>query len=108
VAISAPGEDQENVSRAGFISSVGILSTKLGGGTTRMYGTSMASPHGAGVAALIYAFDSGATPDEVRSKITSTAFVGSEVTPTVPLDSLTSCYTFDDVREGVVSAAAAQ
>lgn len=41
VAIAAPG--------------VSILSTKMGGGTTTMSGTSMASPHAAGGAALIMA-----------------------------------------------------
>jgi subtilisin len=103
VEISAPGEDQENVSRTGAISTVGILSTRLGGGTTRMSGTSMASPHVVGVAALIYANYPTATADDVRTKITSTASnVG-----TVPLNSPTFTYTFDGVREGVVSAAAA-
>ena len=53
-AVEAPGEDQENVSKAGMISSVGILSTKLGGGTTRMSGTSMAAPHVCGVLARYY------------------------------------------------------
>src|SRR4029453_3606979 len=54
VLVSAPGAEEENVSRGCFISSVGILSTRLGGGTTRMSGTSMASPHVAGVAARYY------------------------------------------------------
>jgi subtilisin family serine protease len=107
VAISAPGEDEEHVSRAGAITSVGILSTMLGGGTTRMSGTSMASPHVAGVAALIYASmttaPDGSTPDDVRSKIASTSLGFG----TVPLASPNSCYTFDGVPEGVVSAAAA-
>ncbi len=103
VEISAPGEDQENISRTGVISSVGILSTKLGGGTTRMSGTSMASPHVAGVAALIYAADVTATADDVRARIVSTA---SGIN-TIPLNSPTSTYTFDGVCEGVVSAAAA-
>ncbi len=44
VLVSAPGEDREDVSRGCFVSSVGILSTRLGGGTTRMSGTSMAAP----------------------------------------------------------------
>ena len=42
VAISAPGEDQENI-KFPYINSVGILSAALGGGTTRMSGTSMAA-----------------------------------------------------------------
>jgi len=45
VTISAPGEKQEDIDRACRIRPVGILSLKLGGGTTRMYGTSMAAPH---------------------------------------------------------------
>ncbi len=103
VAISAPGEDEEDVDSTGAIRSVGILSTKLGGGTTRMSGTSMASPHVAGVAALVYAADGAATPDEVRSRITTSR----EAFGSVPWNSPTSCYTFDGIREGVVSAAAA-
>ena len=103
VSISGPGEDQENITRAGFIQSVGILSTKLGGGTTRMSGTSMAAPHAAGVAALIWhkAINLGisVSVEDIRTRIR-----GGAVNPAAPLDSPTTGYTFDGVREGVLSA----
>ena len=97
VSISAPGEEQENVSKAGFIQSVGILSTKLGGGTTRMSGTSMAAPHVAGVVALIFGRNPAATVETVRDLIR-----GGADNPSAPLDGKTSSYSYDGQREGVV------
>ncbi len=102
ITISAPGEEQENILRGYRLSSVGILSTKLGGGTVRMSGTSMAAPHVAGVAALLHQRFPGIRPEEVRYRL----MVGAD-NPAAPLDSPTSCYTFDGDREGVVFAPAA-
>jgi subtilisin family serine protease len=100
VAISAPGEEQENV-KGGFINSLGILSTALGGGTTRMSGTSMAAPHAAGVVALFLEKCAllTPTPAEVKERIMSGDREG-----TAPLNSPTGSYTFDWEREGILNA----
>jgi subtilisin family serine protease len=52
---------------------VSILSTKRGGGTTTMSGTSMASPHGAGGAALYLSSNNGASPSKVEEALKSDA-----------------------------------
>jgi aqualysin 1 len=50
-----------------------ILSTKLGGGTTTMSGTSMASPHGAGAGSLSLSSHPGASPASVEAALKAAA-----------------------------------
>ena len=52
---------------------VSIVSTKRGGGTTTMSGTSMASPHGAGGGALYLSTRTSASPSTVEGALKSTA-----------------------------------
>jgi subtilisin len=108
VSVSAPGEDREDISKSCFLKSVGILSTRLGGGTVRMSGTSMAAPHVAGVVALMaeqsltrMAEQSlTLTPDYARRRLR----LGADGRDTSPFDSPATGYSFDSEREGVVSA----
>jgi subtilisin family serine protease len=81
------------------INSVGILSTALGGGTTRMSGTSMAAPHVAGGVALLLQKAPGLAPVTVKTLIMQGAREGI-----APLDSPTTSYTFDGLREGILYA----
>jgi subtilisin family serine protease len=99
VSASAPGEDHESIGTNCFLKSVGILSTRLGGGTIRMSGTSMAAPHVAGVVALM-AEQAALTPAEARRRLRR----GADAVDTAPFDSPAGGYTFDGEREGVVSA----
>lgn len=104
VTVSAPGETQENISAGCFAQSVGILSTKRGGGTIQMSGTSMAAPHVSGVVARILepVQETGGqiSPEEIRGSIRYAA----DRIFTAPLDSPTSGYTYDGEREGIVIA----
>ena len=52
---------------------VSILSTRKGGGTTTMSGTSMASPHGAGGGAFYLSSHTGVSPSSVESALKSAA-----------------------------------
>ncbi|HEY9190725.1 MAG TPA: S8 family peptidase [Sulfurovum sp.] len=52
---------------------VGINSTSIDGLYTTMSGTSMAAPHVTGTAALVLAVHGSLTPDEVKTKLKSTA-----------------------------------
>jgi subtilisin family serine protease len=64
---------------------VSILSTRRGGGTTTMSGTSMASPHSAGGGALYLSSHTGASPADVeaalRSSATSTGTLSKDGSP---------------------------
>jgi aqualysin 1 len=57
---------------------VSILSTKRNGGTTTMSGTSMASPHVAGGAALALSSSPGASPSTIESSLKSTATITAQ------------------------------
>ena len=100
VTVSAPGEEKEDVARSCLIASVGILSTRLAGGTTRMSGTSMASPHVAGIVARYYQQNPLYTVDDIRQFLESDA----DRVGIAPLDSPTGSYTFDGEREGIAQA----
>ncbi|MBC3983887.1 S8 family serine peptidase [Streptomyces sp. AC536] len=85
------GSTDQNGSRSGF-SNVGrcldlfapggnITSTKNGGGSTGMSGTSMATPHAAGAAALYLSSNKNATPQQVRDALVNSADSGVVTNP---------------------------
>ena len=100
VTVSAPGEESESVNKSCLISSLGILSLNLGGGTTRMSGTSMAAPHVAGILARYFQLHPSSSVALARQYVRDGA-AGKGV---APRNSPTTSYTFDGVREGVAQA----
>jgi subtilisin family serine protease len=110
VTVSAPGEQEEDIydfAGSCFLESIGILSLALDGGTTELSGTSMASPHVAGVVTLMWEkeLSLGLTlaPESARTRIRNNV----DRLGTAPLDSPLDEYTFDGQREGVIWAPAA-
>jgi serine protease len=80
MTVAATNQDDKETSWSNYGSCVdlwapgaSILSTKKGGGTTTMSGTSMASPHGAGGGALYRSNNTAKTPAEVESALKSAA-----------------------------------
>ncbi|MCG8434293.1 MAG: S8 family peptidase [Gammaproteobacteria bacterium] len=73
VEVSAPG-GETTTSTNGVLSTLNTGNTTPGSDTYAFYqGTSMAAPHVAGAAALLYDVDPSITPDEVLSILQSTA-----------------------------------
>lgn len=102
VTVSAPGGTRESINLFCRISCEGILSTAIGGGTTKTIGgsaacgTSMAAPHVSGLAARLVAAGVSGTED-IRQRLRTDA----DLAGSGPRDSRSAAYSYDGVREGV-------
>lgn len=74
VAVAAPGGDMRSSAANGILSTLNTGATSPGSDTYAFYqGTSMATPHVAGVVALMLSKNPALTPDEVATKLKQTA-----------------------------------
>ncbi len=74
VALAAPGGDVRGNAASGILSTLNSGSTTPAGDSYAYYqGTSMAAPHVAGVAALMFSAKPSATPDEIANALKSSA-----------------------------------
>jgi len=96
VTVSAPDERLENINKGCRLTSQGILSTQLGGGTTRKSGTSMAAPHVAGIVARLV--QQGQSDVEAIRGILRTS---ADMIGEAPKYSPSTAYTSDGEQEGV-------
>ena len=70
VALAAPGGDQQNADEDGILSTINTSTTSPGAmGYEFMQGTSMASPHVAGIVALMLARNNSLTADQVKTML---------------------------------------
>ena len=74
--VEAPGEN--------------IYSAQMGGGYQYLDGTSMATPHVAGIAALLLSYNNNLTPQQVEEYITSTASNSLSASSTAQSNSIDS------------------